>query len=259
MDGLGSRKVKICGVTNTEDARIIADSGADMLGMIVDVPVETPRKMSLDEAEVIGREIGDEINIVVVLCPGSVKEVRAVVRRIDLFGIQLHGFESNAFLKSVRYALRDHSYPDVKLIKTVHVDEDGTVHGIMPEEDYVDFILLDTYTYNIASAQTGRGSGAGAGGTGKKHSWSKSKEIVEDSSIPVILSGGLRPDNVKEAIRVVDPYGVDVASGVEEEEEELESPGVSVDVGVGARKRGGGRGRKSKEKVMEFVRNAKAK
>jgi len=237
MDGMGSRKVKICGVTNTEDARLIADSGADMFGMIVDVPVETPRKITLDEAEVIGSEIGDEINIVIVLCPGSVNEVRAVLRRIEVFGIQLHGFESDVFLRSVRETIRDHPYSDVKLIKTLHVAEDGIVHGIMPEEDYLDFILLDTYT---ASGQRGGGSGAGAGagagGTGKKHSWSKSREIVEDSNIPVILSGGLRPDNVKEAIRVVDPYGVDVASGVES---------------LG--------GRKSKEKVMEFVKNAKAK
>lgn len=208
-------KVKICGVTNKEDAHLVVDSGADMLGMIVDVPVETPRKISIDEAEEISKEIGDALDIVVVLCPGSVGEVETVVRRIDPFGVQLHGFESEEFLKSVREAL-----PDVKLIKTVHVAENGTIHGVMPEEDYVDFILLDTFSAQI-------------GGTGKKHSWAKSREIVEHSAIPVILSGGLKPENVEEAIKEVQPYGVDVASGVE-------SSG----------------GRKNKEKVFQFVRNA---
>jgi len=208
-------KVKICGVTNKEDAHLVVDSGADMLGMIVDVPVQTPRKISIDEAEEISKEIGDAIDIVVVLCPRSVEEVETVVRKIEPFGVQMHGFESNEFLKSVREAV-----PDVKLIKTVHVDERGTIHGVMPEEDYVDFILLDTFSAQI-------------GGTGKKHSWAKSKAIVEHSAIPVILSGGLKPENVEEAIKAVQPYGVDVASGVE-------SSG----------------GQKSKEKVFQFVRNA---
>ncbi|MBE0517353.1 MAG: phosphoribosylanthranilate isomerase [Methanophagales archaeon] len=210
-----SVNVKICGVTNKGDAHHVVESGADMLGMVVDVPVETPRKISRAEAEEIAQEIGDAIDIVVVLCPVSLEEVEKVVRRIEPFGVQLHGFESNAFLKSVREAL-----PAVKLIKTVHVDEHGTIHGVMPEEDYVDFLLLDTFSAQI-------------GGTGKLHSWAKSREIVADSMIPVILSGGLTPENVAAAIKEVNPYGVDVASGVESSA-----------------------GRKSKEKVFQFVRNA---
>lgn len=207
--------MKICGVTNKGDAHLVVESGADMLGMVVDVPVETPRKISIDEAEKISKEIGDAIDIVVVLCPSSLEEVEVVVRKIEPFGVQMHGFESNAFLKSVREAL-----PDVKLIKTVHVDEHGTIHGVMPEEDCVDFLLLDTFSAQI-------------GGTGKLHSWDKSKEIVEDSTIPVILSGGLTPENVEDAIKEVNPYGVDVASGVESSA-----------------------GRKSKKKIIQFVGNA---
>jgi phosphoribosylanthranilate isomerase len=208
--------VKICGITNTADAQLVVESGADMLGMIVDVPVETPRKISIDAAEKIAKEIGDAIAIVAVLCPRTVDEVEEVVRRIEPFGVQLHGFESNDFLKSVREAL-----PEVNVIKTVHVAEDGTIHGVMPEADYVDFILLDTFSDRI-------------GGTGRKHSWAKSREIVEQCGIPVILSGGLTPRNVAEAIKEVKPYGVDVASGVE-------SSG----------------GRKSEDMVLEFVRNAR--
>lgn len=212
----GGVSVKICGITNTADAQLVVDSGADLLGMIVDVPVETPRKIRIDEAEEIAKEIGDAVDIVVVLCPRSVEEVKKVVRMIEPFGVQLHGFESNALLKSLREEL-----PDVNVIKTVHVAENGTLHGVMPEEDSVDFILLDTFS--------GR-----SGGTGKTHRWDISREIVERSTVPVILSGGLTPENVAEAIKAVNPYGVDVASGVE-------SSG----------------GRKSKGKVSQFVRNVK--
>ena len=209
-------KVKICGVTNKEDAHHVVASGADMLGMIVDVPVETPRKIGIVEAEKIAQEIGDAIDIVLVLCPDSVNEVEEIVRMIEPFGVQMHGFESNEFLKSVREAL-----PEVKLIKTVHVDVQGTIHGEMPDEKSVDFILLDTFAAQL-------------GGTGKTHSWALSSEIVEASGIPVILSGGLTPENVGDAIKEVTPYGVDVASGVESSA-----------------------GKKSKEKVFQFVRNAK--
>ena len=209
-------KVKICGVTNKEDAHHVVASGADMLGMIVDVPVATPRKIGIVEAEKIAQEIGKAIDIVLVLCPDSVNEVEEIVRRIEPFGVQLHGFEPNTFLKSVHEAL-----PEVKLIKTVHVDAQGTIHGEMPDEKYVDFILLDTFAAQL-------------GGTGTTHSWAKSREIAEASGIPVILSGGLTLENVGDAIKEVNPYGIDVASGVESSA-----------------------GKKSKEKVFQFVRNAK--
>ena len=210
------KQVKICGITNENDAMLVVESGADMLGLIVDVPVETPRKIRITEAERISKEFGDAIEIVVVLCPSSVNDVEKIVSRIEPFGIQLHGFESNAFLKFVRGAL-----PAVKLIKTVHVDAQGTIHGGMPEANHVDFILLDTFAAQL-------------GGTGTTHSWAKSRKIVEESSIPVILSGGLTPENVEDAIKAVNPYGVDVASGVESSA-----------------------GKKSREKVFQFVRNAK--
>lgn len=213
---MSSAKVKICGVTNEEDAHLVVASGADMLGLIVEVPVATPRKISIAEAEVITQEIGDAIDLVAVLCPGSVHEVERVVQKIEPFAVQLHGFESNEFLRSVRTALLD-----VKVIKTVHLDPQGRIHGGMPDEDSVDFILLDTFAPQL-------------GGTGRTHSWAKSREIVEASSVPVILSGGLTPENVRDALEVVDPYGVDVASGVE-------SSG----------------GKKSTEKVFQFVRAAK--
>jgi phosphoribosylanthranilate isomerase len=209
-------KVKICGITNTEDARLVLESGADMLGMIVDVPIASPRKIPLDTAVEIAHALSGEIDLVAVLMPHRVQEVEHIVRQLKPFAVQLHGFESNAFLHAVRDAV-----PGVKVIKTVHVDETGTIHGGLPESDYLDFLLLDTVSHQI-------------GGTGKTHNWATSARLVEQSTVPVLLSGGLSSSNVCDAIRAVKPYGVDVASGVES------SPG-----------------RKSKEKIERFMRNAR--
>ena len=208
--------VKICGITNTEDARLVLENGADMLGMIVDVPVASPRKIPLDKAVEIAHAVKRDIDLVAVLIPHTVQKVERVVQQLAPFAIQLHGFESNDFLHAVRDAV-----PGVRIIKTVHVDETGAIHGGLPESDYLDFLLLDTVSRQI-------------GGTGKTHNWATSARLVEQSTVPVLLSGGLSPSNVCDAIRAVKPYGVDVASGVES------SPG-----------------RKSKEKIERFVRNAR--
>ncbi|MGC9443544.1 MAG: phosphoribosylanthranilate isomerase [Candidatus Methanospirareceae archaeon] len=207
--------VKICGVTNIEDARLVLESGADMLGMIVDVPVASPRKIPLVTAIEIAHSLQGGIDLVAVLLPRAVQEVERIVRQLEPFAVQLHGFESNDFLRSLRNAI-----PGVKVIKTVHVDETGAIHGGLPELDYLDFLLLDTVSKQL-------------GGTGKTHNWATSARLVEQSAVPVLLSGGLNPSNVCDAIRAVKPYGVDVASGVE-----------SVP------------GRKSKDKVERFMRNA---
>ena len=208
--------VKICGITNTEDARLVLESGADMLGMIVDVPVASPRKIPLDTAVEIAHSLKGDIDLVAVLMPHHVQEVERIVRRLAPYAVQLHGFESNDFLRSLRNAV-----PNVKIIKTVHVAETGTIQGGLPESDYLDFLLLDTVSQQL-------------GGTGKTHNWATSARLVELSTVPVLLSGGLSPSNVCDAIRAVKPFGVDVASGVES------SPG-----------------RKSKEKVELFMRNAR--
>ncbi|MBN1455327.1 MAG: phosphoribosylanthranilate isomerase [Methanomicrobia archaeon] len=208
--------VKICGITNTDDARLVLESGADMLGMIVDVPVASPRKIPLCTAVEIAHSLNGEIDLVAVLMPHTVHEIERIVRQLEPFAVQLHGFESNDFLHAVRDAV-----PGVRIIKTVHVDESGTIHGGLPEQEYLDFILLDTVSHQL-------------GGTGKTHNWATSARLVELSTVPVLLSGGLSPSTVCDAIRAVKPYGVDVASGVES------SPG-----------------RKSKEKIERFVRNAR--
>ncbi|MDD5234927.1 MAG: phosphoribosylanthranilate isomerase [Methanocellales archaeon] len=193
-------KVKICGITSAEDAVMAVESGADMIGLIIDVPVDTQRKVSLEKAIEISK--GME-SVVAVIMPRSAGEVLRVVRDLRPYAVQLHGYEPNSFVREVKSSIPK----GTKVIKTVHIDLEGNVK--CPEAGYLedlekiaDFVLLDTVTFR-------------EGGTGMTHDWVVSRGIKDKIGLPLILAGGLTPENVSIAVQVVQPYAVDVASGVE--------------------------------------------
>lgn len=195
-------KVKICGITSAEDAILAVESGADMVGFIIDVPVDTPRKVSLEKAIEISKDIG---SVVAVLMPRSAGEVLRVVRELRPYAVQLHGYEPNSFIREVKSSIPK----ETKIIKTVHIGLDENVKCPEDTSSYLgdlekiaDFVLLDTVTFR-------------EGGTGMTHDWMVSREIKDKIGLPIILAGGLTPENVSRAVKVVQPYAVDVASGVE--------------------------------------------
>jgi phosphoribosylanthranilate isomerase len=187
-------KIKICGITNVEDALFAADCGADFLGFIF-VP-SSPRFIEPEKAGAIAarlRENGDAPKLVGVFQDASadyIHEIRNVVF-VDL--VQLHGTESNDDIREI----------GIPAIKTLHVGE------ALPETHRVPtaaWLLFDTYDqYRV-------------GGTGKRFEWSLLAKF--ERSKPFFLSGGLNPDNVVAALSLVRPDAIDVASGVES------SPGV---------------------------------
>ncbi|NYT01041.1 MAG: phosphoribosylanthranilate isomerase [Methanocellales archaeon] len=197
-------KVKICGVTSAEDAIFAVESGADMVGLIIDVPVDTQRKVSLKKAIKISKDAGD---VVAVLMPRFAGDVLRVARELRPYAVQLHGYEPNSFVLDVKSSLPT----ETKIIKTVHIDTNGNVKCPEGEDNssyledlgkIADFVLMDT----VKSRE---------GGTGTAHDWTVSKAIKEKIGLPTIIAGGLTPDNVLLAIKIVKPYAVDVASGVE--------------------------------------------
>ncbi len=195
-------KVKICGITSAEDAILAVESGADMVGFIIDVPVDTQRKVSLEKAIEISKDIG---SVVAVLMPRSAGEVLRVVRELKPYAVQLHGYEPNGFVREVKSSIPK----ETKIIKTVHINLGGDVKcpedisGYLEDlEKIADFVLLDTVTFR-------------EGGTGMTHDWTISRRIKDKIGLPIILAGGLTPENVSRAVNVVKPYAVDVASGVE--------------------------------------------
>lgn len=191
-------KVKICGITNSDDAIIAAEAGADAIGVIVDVPVETPRKTGVKKAKEILDSVPLFVSRVVVLIPENIEDVVDIADRLNPDAIQLHGNESIDFILELKKQIK------ARIIKALHVNDDTKINYILRYAEISDAILLDTKFGDLA------------GGTGKTHDWTTSMMICETiRPTPLILSGGLNPENIKDAINKVKPYAVDVSSGVE--------------------------------------------
>jgi phosphoribosylanthranilate isomerase len=180
-------RVKICGVTNRDDAIAAARSGADAVGMIF---APSPRRISIDEAAGIVRALAPFVCPVGVFVDAPAAEVIETARVAGLHTVQLSGSESPEYLDELA---------GLDIIKCVHVAaaEDIEKAALYPNVK----ILLDT-----ASPQA-------AGGTGEAFPWEYAAKIASER--PVILAGGLKPENVARAIQTVRPWGVDVSSGVE--------------------------------------------
>lgn len=189
-------RVKVCGVRSVHDAIACAAAGADAIGMIVNVRT-SQRRIPVELAREIARKLPPFVTPVIVMAPSSCEEVVDAALRIRPGAVQLHGDEPPEMLARIRESL-----PGVRLIKTVHVGTGHEVESIYPYSGLADAFLLDTM------------SPAG-GGSGKTHDWRLSCKIVAEAGVPVILAGGLNPSNVRDAIRSVSPFAVDVSSGVE--------------------------------------------
>ena len=211
-----SVRTKICGITREEDLTVAMDAGADAIGFLVGVP-SSPRNLTLERAETLLDQVPIFIDSIVVTAPKSIEWLVEIHERLKPSGIQIHGKEE------LDSSIIHEKIEDVNLIKTVYVTEDALNETVAKDLKTFDAVLLDSF------------SKGQYGGTGKVHDWILSRQIKEAvSPIPVILAGGLNPENVKEAILAVEPYAVDVASGVEA------NPGI-----------------KDQSKVRAFVENAK--
>lgn len=184
-------RVKICGMTNREDALMAVNAGADAIGAIT--IKQSPRSVELDVMKEIFRCLPIFVSKVVVANPKSLDEAVEISETADY--LQLHGDESLDFVKGLKGCV------DVPIIKKIVVDEDGMKEAKRYSK-LIDAILLDTKSKLL-------------GGTGMTHDWSLSEKIASSINKPVILAGGLNPGNVRDAIEKVKPYAVDVSSGVE--------------------------------------------
>jgi phosphoribosylanthranilate isomerase len=189
-------RVKLCGITNMDDARMCADAGAWALGMIF-YP-QTARRCEVEEAERISAELRREVEMAGVFVNAELDEVAAIADVCNLSLIQLHGDEGPAYCAEV--ARRT----GAKIAKAVRAKDKASVKALLAFRDRVDFHMVDAYRPDML------------GGTGETFSWELLEEL-RDSSHPLILSGGLTPENVGDAIAKVHPFAVDTASGTEAE------------------------------------------
>ena len=188
-------RVKICGVTNATDLRAVAEAGADAVGVIADVPVDTPREVNLATAADLVAAAPPFLTTTLVTMPVETEDAVDAARLVDPDVLQLHGDDLDA--TDIGYVRAE---AGVKVIPVVDHADAKRAHEL---DEAADAILVDSTTE------------AGAGGTGETHDWAATAELARELVSPVVLAGGLTPENVAAAISTVEPFAVDVASGVE--------------------------------------------
>lgn len=181
-------RAKICGITRDDDALAAAKHGADAVGFVFHEP--SPRCIDIDTAISIARKLPPFVAIVGLFVNAGPENIEGVLSRLHLDCLQFHGSESPE--ECSRYGMT--------YIKSVAMREDVDLASVAARYEDAAGLLLDTYVPGVD------------GGSGKTFDWTR---IPRDIDLPLILAGGLNPENVGAAIRQVQPYAVDVSSGVE--------------------------------------------
>jgi phosphoribosylanthranilate isomerase len=182
-------RIKICGITNLEDARLAADLGAHALGFIF-YP-KSPRSVRPDAAREIIRNLPPLVMTVGVFVDEEAEVVRGIAETAGLDWVQLHGQESPEYCCELKH----------RVIKGFRIQDSSSLALLPQYQGAVQAMLLDTYKAGTA------------GGTGEAFDWELARQAGELG--PIILAGGLTPGNVAQAIHAAKPAAVDVASGVE--------------------------------------------
>jgi phosphoribosylanthranilate isomerase len=188
---MGVTKVKVCGITELEDARLAVGLGAWAIGLIL--WADSPRAASREAAEEIGAALRRQLEVVGVFVNAPLDEVALAADRFGLTMLQLHGDEGPAYCREA--ARRT----GAKVMKAARVKDAASVRDLGAFR--TDFHLLDAHAPERP------------GGTGVSFDWDLAK--AHSGDVPLVLSGGLTPDNVGEAVRAVGPFAVDTASGTE--------------------------------------------
>lgn len=211
--------VKICGNTSLADAQFAADAGADAVGFVF---APSPRRVTMEQAAVITPRLPAAIEKIGVFVDADFATIAAAVELAGLTGVQLHSGGS----VDIAEQLRARFGPGLRILRVIHFGENAAPQLEVARTDvHINGVLIDSRT------------AMAVGGTGVSFDWQRARATLFSgkSQLKLIAAGGLTPANVAEAIATLNPWGVDVVSGVES------SPG-----------------RKDPEKVRAFVANARA-
>ncbi len=181
--------IKICGITRPEDAISAAKLGANALGLVFYPP--SPRAVSITQAKAIANVTPPFVQLVGLFVNATSIEIEEILKEIPLNLLQFHGEETPEFCEQFHRPY----------IKALHIKENSDLNQQIISYQTARGILLDTFNPNLK------------GGTGETFDW---KLIPQNLAKPLILAGGLNPENVKQAILQVKPSAVDVSGGVEE-------------------------------------------
>lgn len=193
-------RVKFCGTASLADMQCAIDAGCDAVGFIMGVTHKSCDFVTPNDAAKMVRRLPPFIEPVAVTHLQDTEDLIRLVEDSRCTTLQIQDSIEPSEIDRIRDAL-----PYLRIVKAVHVMDESALLTAKRYEPHADAIILDTRTEERL------------GGTGIPHDWNISARIVANSAVPVILAGGLTPENVREAIRKVRPYGVDVHTGVKKD------------------------------------------
>jgi phosphoribosylanthranilate isomerase len=193
-------RIKICCISSIEEARLAISAGADALGLVGKMP-SGPGPIEDELIASIAITIPPPIASFLLTSEQSAEGIVAHLKKVHTNTVQIVDEVSAGTYRLIRKEL-----PTIRIVQVVHVADEDSFQEAIRVSEYVDAILLDSGNPKAAIKTLG--------GTGQTHNWDISRKIVESCPVPVFLAGGLNASNVKEAIRLVKPFAVDVCSGV---------------------------------------------
>jgi phosphoribosylanthranilate isomerase len=200
-------KVKICGTTSIHDACLAADAGADYSGILVDV---ASSERSLTTAQAVEIANDSPISSVLLLYNQTTSDIQEAVSQIQPFAVQLLGQETPQQVEELKRVVTCQLWKSVYLPagSPENVDKSAVREQMQAySEAGADYLLFDSVDISVDPPRFG--------GTGKTCDWQVAAELIAESPLPVFFAGGIRPENVKDAIEMMTPYGIDLCSGVE--------------------------------------------
>jgi len=193
-------RVKICCISSVAEARLAIEYGASALGLVGRMP-SGPGVISDETIAQIAQTVPPPIATFLLTSETDAQKILEHHKKVNTNTIQIVDELKTGTYNDIRCAL-----PSVKIVQVIHVIDENTIEQAATVAQWVDAILLDSGNPNLQIKELG--------GTGRTHNWEISRAIVERLTIPVFLAGGLNPENVRQAIDAVKPFGIDLCSGV---------------------------------------------
>ena len=193
-------RIKICCISSADEARIAIESGASAIGLVAKMPSgpgPIPDKLIRQIALIVPPPVATFL----LTSKTSADEIIKHHQRTNTNTIQIVDMPENGTYQQLKEAL-----PSIRIVQVIHVIDEKSVKLAIEISEQVDALLLDSGNPYLKIKELG--------GTGRVHNWKLSRQIREESKCPVFLAGGLKPENVRKAIEEVQPFGIDVCSGV---------------------------------------------
>jgi phosphoribosylanthranilate isomerase len=193
-------RIKICCISTIDEARTAIEFGASAIGLVAKMP-SGPGPIPDDLIRHIAKSVPPPVATFLLTSETTADEIIEHHKRTLTNTIQIVDLPENGTYSQLKTSL-----PSVKIVQVIHVIDEKSVDLAVKISENVDALLLDSGNPNLKIKELG--------GTGRVHNWKLSRQIRDNSKCPVFLAGGLKPENIKQAIDEVQPFGIDVCNGV---------------------------------------------